>query len=96
MRDVWKEAKPSDRSPGTYSGWRGLRTRQRIDWILVGGAIEVPSASTVIYHSEGRYPSDHYPVLATLRRTRRRAAFVDAADELASELRSGDASQQRA
>jgi endonuclease/exonuclease/phosphatase family metal-dependent hydrolase len=38
----------------------------RIDWILVGGSIEVPSISTIANGVDGRYPSDHYPVLATL------------------------------
>jgi hypothetical protein len=42
--------------------WEG-----RIDWILVGGPVEVPSISTIVHSVGGRYPSDHYPVLATLR-----------------------------
>ena len=45
-------------------GWEG-----RIDWILVGGSLEVPTVSTVVHSSEGRYPSDHYPVLARVRVT---------------------------
>ena len=38
--------------------------RGRIDWILVGGPVEVRSVETVVHHAEGRYPSDHYPVMA--------------------------------
>lgn len=43
-------------------GWEA-----RIDWILVGGPVEVPSIATVLHSVDGQYPSDHYPVLATLR-----------------------------
>jgi endonuclease/exonuclease/phosphatase family metal-dependent hydrolase len=32
----------------------------------VGGPIGVRSVETVIDHEGGRYPSDHYPVLARL------------------------------
>jgi endonuclease/exonuclease/phosphatase family metal-dependent hydrolase len=39
----------------------------RIDWILVGGSIEVLSISTIVHSVGGRYPSDHYPVLAALK-----------------------------
>ncbi len=36
----------------------------RIDWILVRGPIGVRSVETIIDHDNGRYPSDHYPVVA--------------------------------
>jgi endonuclease/exonuclease/phosphatase family metal-dependent hydrolase len=36
----------------------------RIDWILVGGPIQVQSVETVLYNEGGRYPSDHFPVAA--------------------------------
>ena len=38
----------------------------RIDWILVGGPVDVQFVETVVYNDEGRYPSDHYPVVARL------------------------------
>ncbi len=38
----------------------------RIDWILVGGPVAVRSVETVIDHDNGRYPSDHYPVVANI------------------------------
>ena len=38
----------------------------RIDWILVGGPVGVRSIETVIDHDNGRYPSDHYPVVAQI------------------------------
>ena len=38
----------------------------RIDWILIGGPINVRSVETVLDNDAGRYPSDHYPVAARL------------------------------
>jgi len=64
LRDAWVEARPQDPSPGTYNGFRGMRTRSRIDWILVGGPTRVLQAAKIDEPIDGRYPSDHYPVLA--------------------------------
>jgi len=68
LRDAWRIAAAREGPAVTSNGfgpppddWEG-----RIDWILVGGPVSVPSISTIIHAVEGRYPSDHYPVLATL------------------------------
>jgi endonuclease/exonuclease/phosphatase family metal-dependent hydrolase len=69
LRDAWDHA--SERSGPTVTSngfgpppdWGGAR----IDWILVGGPIDVSRAETVVHDVDGRYPSDHYPVVATLR-----------------------------
>ncbi len=66
LRDVWEEAKPVDPRPGTYGGFNGMRTKQRIDWLLVGGMIRVLACDKLEEPIEGRYPSDHYPVIADL------------------------------
>lgn len=69
LRDAWTFAAERAGPPMTSNGFGPPPhgAEWRIDWILVGGPIEVPSVSTVVHHVEGRYPSDHYPVLATLR-----------------------------
>lgn len=68
LRDAWREAAARQGPAVTSNGfgpppddWEG-----RIDWILVGGPVAVSSIATVIHSVEGRFPSDHYPVLATL------------------------------
>jgi endonuclease/exonuclease/phosphatase family metal-dependent hydrolase len=68
LRDAWHVAGSRQGPPVTSNGfnpppddWEG-----RIDWILVGGPIAVPSVATIVHSVAGRYPSDHYPVLATL------------------------------
>ena len=69
LRDAWRVAAnrygPAVTSNGFQAppeDWEG-----RIDWILVGGPIDVTAISTIVHSVGGRYPSDHYPVLATLR-----------------------------
>jgi endonuclease/exonuclease/phosphatase family metal-dependent hydrolase len=66
MRDAWEETPPVDRSPGTYNGFKGLQTRQRIDWLLIGGPVRVHLVGKITDDFDGRYPSDHYPVFADL------------------------------
>ena len=38
----------------------------RLDWVLVGGPVRVRSVETIAHNDQGRYPSDHYPVVARL------------------------------
>lgn len=66
LRDAWSEAAPDDPSPGTYGGFRGLRTQQRIDWMLIAGPIRALAAAKIDEQVDGRWPSDHYPVFADL------------------------------
>ena len=69
LRDAWDLAPDRHGPAETSNGFRAPPEERdrRIDWILVGGSIEVPSISTIVHSVEGRFPSDHYPVLATLR-----------------------------
>jgi endonuclease/exonuclease/phosphatase family metal-dependent hydrolase len=63
LRDGWTEAAPQDGSPGTYGSFRGLRTTSRIDWIMIGGPIKAIGAQKLDEQVDGRWPSDHYPVM---------------------------------
>lgn len=64
LKDAWLAARPADAHPGTYAGWRGMKTRQRIDWLLVGGKTRVVRAGKLDTQVDGRWPSDHYAVWA--------------------------------
>ena len=66
--DAWLVADARRGPPLTSSGFGPPHDRRenRIDWILVGGPIGVRSAETVLHNDQGRYPSDHYPVVARL------------------------------
>jgi endonuclease/exonuclease/phosphatase family metal-dependent hydrolase len=69
LRDAWLEACGREPPLGTYHAFDGLDTdsdRGRIDWILTRGAIEAIAAEVVTCSRAGQYPSDHFPVQATL------------------------------
>jgi len=52
---------------GTYHAFTGTPREGRIDWILVSRDIEPSEAVIDRSQRGGRYPSDHFPVAATLR-----------------------------
>ena len=66
LRDAWTHAEARRGPPGTMGGFGPPRAgdKERIDWILVGGPIDVRSAETILFNEAGRYPSDHFPVAA--------------------------------
>ncbi len=68
LRDAWVVADETRGPTMTYGAFRPPRdgVTARVDWILVGGPIAVRSAETVLHNDDGRYPSDHYPVAASL------------------------------
>lgn len=65
--DTYRVAHPqmSD-NEGTFGGWRGNTSGARIDWILASPDVRVTDAQIIRFSQDGRYPSDHYPVTATL------------------------------
>ena len=69
LRDAWELATERRGPAQTYGSFRAPEDEGlgRIDWILVGGSIDVSRVETIVHSAGGRYPSDHYPVLATLR-----------------------------
>lgn len=52
---------------GTFNGFKGTKTGKRIDWILTNDRFQTLSGSIDYYQDGGRYPSDHFPVTATIR-----------------------------
>ena len=69
LRDAWFLADERIGPPRTSHDFRPpeMANPGRIDWILVDGPIGVRSVETIVDHDGGRYPSDHYPVVAQLR-----------------------------
>lgn len=62
LRDVFDERPPRQ---GTRHDFTGLAP-VCIDWILVSSDLEVRDAWTDTWSRDGRYPSDHFPVVASL------------------------------
>jgi endonuclease/exonuclease/phosphatase family metal-dependent hydrolase len=65
--DVYRQVHP-DKLPeeGTFNGFRGRRDGARIDWILATRDWQAMAADIVTANDQGRFPSDHFPVLAEL------------------------------
>jgi len=68
FRDAWEIADVRVGSAATFHRFTGqpVRDDARIDWVLVRGPVRVTRAETVAFNEDGRYPSDHFPVIADL------------------------------
>ena len=66
LRDAWRTAHPEAPEQGTFNGWEPACGAERIDWIMVGGALEVRSADIDAEKRDGHWPSDHAFVRARL------------------------------
>lgn len=77
LHDAWTDAPEHEGPAATYHGFTG-RPDHRIDWILQRG-FEVERARTLTLHEDGRWPSDHFPVVTTLRWPGQRSAARAAA-----------------
>jgi endonuclease/exonuclease/phosphatase family metal-dependent hydrolase len=64
LRDAWQAAAVRSGPEGTFHAFTG-KAERRIDWILVRG-FDVRAMRTIDTEEGGRYPSDHFPVVAEL------------------------------
>ncbi len=71
LRDALGHLGPRGAGVGTAHRFTGTVNGARIDHILISGGLEVVEAHIVRDRFRGRLPSDHWPVVARLRRTRR-------------------------
>ena len=66
--DTYRVKHPKETTVGTFNGFRMENTAgEKIDYVLVQPGTEVISAEIVRTSRNGRYPSDHFPVAATVR-----------------------------
>jgi endonuclease/exonuclease/phosphatase family metal-dependent hydrolase len=65
--DSWLAAKKHGDAIGTFHNYAGPRAGgARIDWILMRGPVVALSTEVITFAQQGQYPSDHFPVVATL------------------------------
>jgi endonuclease/exonuclease/phosphatase family metal-dependent hydrolase len=65
LADAWTKAPFRFGPENTFHGFRGTPDGRRIDWIFSkGDGIQPVLAETITVNHGGRYPSDHFPVLA--------------------------------
>lgn len=67
FRDAFRVAHPTAKDVGTFTGFKPRSGGRKIDYVLVHGAGTVIEAAIDRSCFEGRWPSDHLPVTASLR-----------------------------
>ena len=67
LADTFRVSNPKPGSgEGTFNGFKGIDTGDRIDWIGASKSFQTKSAAIVKASRDGHYPSDHFPVTAVL------------------------------
>ncbi len=66
MRDSFRVLHPEQTEVGTFNGFDGITSGEKIDAVLMSGEWEVRQAEIIRAEEDLRYPSDHFPVVATL------------------------------
>lgn len=67
LTDTFRAIHPYADSVGTFNGFSGTSTGEKIDAVLVSEGWDIVDAAIVRRNTAGRYPSDHFPVTATVR-----------------------------
>ena len=66
LTDAYRVVHPEATAVGTFNGFTGMMTGDKIDYILVPDGIKVLDADIVHFQKGGHYPSDHFPVTARI------------------------------
>jgi endonuclease/exonuclease/phosphatase family metal-dependent hydrolase len=68
LRDTFRVKHPDASPVGTFTGFKpGQITGEKIDYVFASSEWDVVDAQIVRTSRNERYPSDHFPVTATLR-----------------------------
>lgn len=69
LKMVYEALQDKEQIQNTYHGFKGkvVKGSQPIDYIFVSDELEVVDTRILEVNEDGRYPSDHFPVMATLR-----------------------------
>lgn len=63
LQDSYSKVAAPKGPVGTFHGFRGTPGKTRIDWILFRGQVNPVSVEAITMNADGRYPSDHFPIL---------------------------------
>jgi endonuclease/exonuclease/phosphatase family metal-dependent hydrolase len=64
LLDTFRAVQPSARNVGTFHGFSGGTDGEKIDAVLVSADWEIEDADILRDAKDGRYPSDHFAVIA--------------------------------
>jgi len=66
MADTFRVIHPDAKPVGTFNGFRGRLTGEKIDYVFAMDHLTILTADILRMQTNGRYPSDHFPVVATV------------------------------
>ena len=66
LSDTFRALHPDADGVGTFNGFEGETSGEKIDAVLASAGWEILAAEIVRDAPRGRYPSDHFPVTATV------------------------------
>jgi len=66
LHDTYRVLHPDSINVGTFNAFRGESSGEKIDAVLVSSEWHVSDAAIVRTSVDGGYPSDHFPVVATI------------------------------
>ena len=77
MVNVWQSIYPGKPKTGTYHKFSGSTNCSKIDHISVSKSVTAIDAKIDRYQENGHYPSDHFPVIATVRMPENRTVSMN-------------------
>jgi len=66
FKDTFRTRNPEAVKVGTANRFEGYSVGEKIDYIFVSGHLSTTGAMIIRDNDQGRYPSDHFPVIADL------------------------------
>lgn len=67
FKDTFRTRHPEAVKVGTANRFEGYSVGEKIDYVFVSGSFSVIGAMIIRDNSQGRYPSDHFPVISDLK-----------------------------
>lgn len=67
MVDSFRARHGDEATAGTFNGFKSGWAFTKIDYVFTEEAMEIVDAEVITDNKDGRYPSDHFPVTATIR-----------------------------
>lgn len=77
MENVWQDVYPGKPKTGTYHKFSGSPACAKIDHISVSKSIQALDAKIDMHEVDGKYPSDHFPVIATIKLPENKAVTMN-------------------
>ncbi|MCF8414150.1 MAG: endonuclease/exonuclease/phosphatase family protein [Melioribacteraceae bacterium] len=65
--DTYRIKNPKTEVVGTFNEWIGEDSREKLDYVFVNNRLSVAEAAINKFNRNGKYPSDHFPVSASVK-----------------------------